>query len=78
MQVSILYRYPINTNFRKRLYHVIILTMNIRKIGCNSQGTYYVTLPKELVHKVKFRKKQKVIIKEYGEGILIEDWKDDK
>ncbi len=49
--------------------------MQIRKIGRNSQGTYYVTLPKEIVKKLKFKKKQKVIIKEKDQKIFIEDWK---
>ncbi len=46
----------------------------IRKIGKNSQGTYYVSLPKELVKELRFREKQKVVVKKFGKGILIEDW----
>ena len=50
------------------------MTQDIRKIGRNSQGTYYVTLPRDLVKALKFREKQKVVVKKFGEGIMIEDW----
>ncbi len=46
----------------------------IRKIGKNSQGTYYVSLPKDLVKELKFREKQKVVVSKSGKGILIVDW----
>lgn len=47
----------------------------VRKIGKNSQGTYYVSLPKELVKELKFKEKQKVVISRSGKKIVIEDWK---
>ncbi len=67
-RVSIPYRY---------LFWYNLNTMNkTRKIGKNSQGTYYVSLPKGLIKELGFREKQKVVVKKRGKGILIEDWKD--
>jgi len=34
-----------------------------------------VTLPIELVRKLKWRQKQKVVILRRGKGLIIEDWK---
>ncbi|MCF7846292.1 MAG: AbrB/MazE/SpoVT family DNA-binding domain-containing protein [Candidatus Peribacteraceae bacterium] len=37
-------------------------------------GSYAVTLPIEIVKELKWREKQKVVIKKRGKGILIVDW----
>ncbi len=47
----------------------------IRKIIRSSRGTYYISIPRELIKELKFKEKQKVIVKKRGKGILIEDWK---
>jgi antitoxin component of MazEF toxin-antitoxin module len=45
----------------------------IRKIYShgNSLG---ITLPREILDKLKWRKGQKLVVKKRGEGILIKDW----
>lgn len=42
----------------------------------NSNGTYYVTLPKELVSELKWREHQKVVVEKSGKGLRITDWKE--
>lgn len=44
---------------------------NIQKSG----GTYYVTLPKEMVAKLGWRERQKVVITQNGKKLTISDWK---
>lgn len=45
----------------------------IRKIygHGNSLG---LTLPREIIDELKWRKGQKVVAKKYGKGIIIKDW----
>ena len=73
-RVSIPYRYPTNTNFIFFMLLCLDMKSEIRKVGRNSQGTYYITIPKELMKELKFKEKQKVVIKKRGKAILIEDW----
>lgn len=48
---------------------------HIRNIQ-RSHGTYYVTLPTEVVHNLRWRERQKVEVREYGKDkIIIKDWK---
>jgi hypothetical protein len=47
---------------------------NIRNIQ-KSHGTYYVTLPIEIVRALKWRERQKVTFKKSGKNIIISDWK---
>ncbi len=51
------------------------MTKEIRKITRTSRGTYYISIPKELIKELRFKEKQKVVVKKRGKGILIEDWK---
>ena len=37
--------------------------------------TYYVTIPREYIEILGWRKKQKVTLKLSGKKIIIEDWK---
>jgi antitoxin component of MazEF toxin-antitoxin module len=48
---------------------------NIRKITKNGQGTYYISIPKDLIKELGLRERQKVVVKKYGKNILIKDWK---
>jgi antitoxin component of MazEF toxin-antitoxin module len=48
---------------------------NTRKLRKNSGGTVLVSLPIELVRELKWRDGQKVVVKKWGEGIVIADWK---
>ena len=47
---------------------------NVRKIQKNNQGTYLISIPKDLMRELKFRDNQRVVVKKYGRGIMIEDW----
>jgi len=48
---------------------------NIRKITRVGQASLAVTLPKDLVRKLKWKEKQKVIVRQKGSKIIISDWK---
>lgn len=48
---------------------------NIRKLQKVGNGSVSVTLPIELVRKLKWREKQKVVVRQRGRGLIIEDWK---
>jgi antitoxin component of MazEF toxin-antitoxin module len=39
-----------------------------------SNGTYYVTLPKEVVGELGWQERQKVTVRKYGKKLIIEDW----
>ena len=45
---------------------------NIQK----SKGSYSVTLPINIVRSLKWRERQKVVIRKDGKRIIIEDWKE--
>ncbi|MDA1334849.1 MAG: hypothetical protein O2794_02430 [bacterium] len=45
---------------------------NIQK----SKGSYYITIPVELIREFKWRERQKVVVKKLGKNrIVIADWK---
>ncbi|MBL7045157.1 MAG: hypothetical protein ISR98_00975 [Parcubacteria group bacterium] len=47
----------------------------IRKIQ-KSRGSYYITIPIEIIRNMSWRERQKVEVKQYGrDKILISDWK---
>jgi len=48
---------------------------NIRKLYKNKSGTTLVSLPKEIVDSLRWRDGQKVVVKQSGKKIIIEDWK---
>ena len=50
---------------------------NIRKLTVTGNGrSYYVTLPREIIRELKWKKSEKkVVLMEYGR-IIIEDWKE--
>ena len=47
---------------------------NIRKILRNGDS-YAVTIPIELMRELKWREKQRVVVKKRGKGVIITDWK---
>jgi len=51
-----------------------LVDKNIRKILKNGDS-YAVTIPIEMLNKLKWREKQKVVVKMKGKGIIIKDWK---
>jgi hypothetical protein len=48
---------------------------NIRKLTRIAKRSIGITLPIELVRELKWREKQKVIVKKVRGGVLIKDWK---
>lgn len=46
----------------------------VRKVIKNNRS-YGVNLPMEIMEELGWRKKQKVVIKQYGKGFVIRDWK---
>lgn len=49
---------------------------NIRTLY-RSAGTYSVSLPINLVRQFNWRERQRLVVEQYGDGILIRDWKPD-
>ena len=47
----------------------------VRKITKTGTYTYYVTIPREYIEELDWRKKQKVLLKLSGKKVIIEDWK---
>ena len=47
---------------------------NIRKLSRIGDHSLGLTLPIEIVRELKWREKQKVVVKKKGKGILITDW----
>lgn len=47
---------------------------NIRKLTKIGKKSIGLTLPIELVRELKWKEKQKVVVKKVGRGILIKDW----
>lgn len=41
----------------------------------NSNGTYHITLPKELVQELGWHERQKVVVTKSGSKLVIADWK---
>jgi len=46
---------------------------NIRKILRNG-GSYAVTIPIEVLKELKWKEKQKVVVKKRGKGLSVVDW----
>jgi antitoxin component of MazEF toxin-antitoxin module len=51
---------------------------NIRKLTKVGQGSLAVTIPVDIVNKLKLRERQKVVVKERGGVITIRDWEKPK
>tara|TARA_B100000745_G_scaffold291539_1_gene231457 strand:+ start:495 stop:674 length:180 start_codon:yes stop_codon:yes gene_type:complete len=50
---------------------------NIRKLSKTGGGkSISVTLPIELVRELRWRTKQKVVVRKSGSKLIIEDWKE--
>jgi len=47
---------------------------DIRKIVQNGRGSYYINIPKELMRQLRWKERQKVIVKKSGKKVIIEDW----
>ena len=52
---------------------------HIRSLNKTGGGkSYIITIPIEHIRKLGWRSKQKLTVKRYGDGILIQDWKSAK
>ena len=47
---------------------------SVRKLSKHG-GSYAVTLPIEIIRKLKWRDGQKVVVEEAGKHLVIKDWK---
>ncbi len=48
----------------------------IRKISAIGPGkTYYLTLPREMIKQLGWKKGEKKVVRQEGKRIVIEDWK---
>jgi hypothetical protein len=48
---------------------------NIRKISSVGGASFSITIPIEYMRELKWREKQKVVVKKRGKKLTIEDWK---
>jgi antitoxin component of MazEF toxin-antitoxin module len=48
---------------------------NVRNIQ-KSRQSYHVTLPVQIVRKLKWQERQKVVVEKRGKEIVIKDWKE--
>ncbi len=48
---------------------------NIRKLTKVGRASIAVTLPIELVRELKWKERQKVVVKKSGQNLIISDWK---
>ncbi|MFC1703303.1 hypothetical protein ACFL1E_00775 [Candidatus Omnitrophota bacterium] len=47
----------------------------IRKLTVTGKGkTYYLTLPKDIIRNLKWKKGEKKVVRQEGKRIIIEDW----
>ena len=44
---------------------------NIRKIQKSGNGAYHISIPIEIVRKMKLRERQRVVVKQFGNSIKI-------
>ena len=51
---------------------------NSRKILKNNQGTYYISIPKEIMKELKWSDNQKVVVEIRGKEVVIKDWVEKK
>jgi len=51
---------------------------NIRKVTKLGGKSYAVTIPISMMRKLKWKERQKVVVKKRGKKIIIEDWRGQK
>jgi len=57
-------------------YKATIQSANpVRKISKLGKYSYGITVPKEIIKKLGWKEKQKVVVKIFGQGLKISDWK---
>lgn len=51
---------------------------NVRNLQKTAGGsTYIVSLPIDIIRELGWKSKQKLVVKKYGDGIIIKDWKEE-
>ena len=68
----------VHNSFTKNRKYVTLIHMKkelIRKIVKNGRGSYYINIPKEIMSELKWRERQKLVVRKVGERLSIEDWK---
>ena len=49
----------------------------VRKLTVTGESrTYYLTFPKEMIKNLKWKKGERKIVRQEGDRIVIEDWKE--
>ncbi len=54
------------------------ITEDTRKLTVTAGTTYYITIPREMIRQLGWKKRQKKTIRMEGETIVISDWKGEK
>jgi len=52
-----------------------LINRSVRKLTKVGGNTLSVTLPRDLVSELKWKDKQKVVVKKKGSTLIIRDWK---
>ena len=52
-----------------------LVNKNIRKLTKVGGHSIAVTLPMEMIKELKWKERQKVVVKKSGKRLIIEDWK---
>lgn len=55
-----------------------LVNRHIRKLTKQGKWSLSVTLPKDLVSKLKWKEKQKVVVELKGKSFIVKDWKPKK
>lgn len=48
---------------------------NVRKINKTGDYSYYITIPREYISDLRWRKGQKVKVEKVGDKVVVADWK---
>ena len=52
-----------------------IQNRNVRKLTRLGKTSLCLTIPAEMLRELRWREKQKVVVKKHGKKIIISDWK---
>ena len=88
--ISLFCNYRINYifNYRDNYINIVIVIdmanrkiseRHIRSLNKTAGGrSYIITLPIDEIESLGWKSKQKLVVKRYGEGLIIQDWKSSK
>lgn len=63
------------TKTEKKVEKTVKVEKNVRKLQRQNNGSTTLALPTDILKELKWRDKQKVVVRKRGNTILIEDWK---